>query len=101
MKRAFRSLICMLIVILTAAAAFPTGAEEAPERKIIIDTDTGADDASAIILAAMSDQVEIVGVTVLVGNVPLEQSVDNALMALEMAGMPPSIHSCTVPRPAL
>ena len=57
-----------------------------PSRKIIIDTDTGADDASAIILAARSANLEILGVTVLVGNVDLEQGTRNALMALEMAG---------------
>ena len=55
-------------------------------RSIIIDTDTGADDASAIILAARYPNVDIKGVTVLVGNVDLEQSTKNALMALEIAG---------------
>ena len=55
-------------------------------RSIIIDTDTGADDASAIILAAKYPNVDIKGVTVLVGNVDLEQSTRNALMALEIAG---------------
>lgn len=55
-------------------------------RKIIIDTDTGADDASALILAAKQENVEILGVTVLVGNVDLEQSTKNALAALETAG---------------
>ena len=57
-----------------------------PSRKLIIDSDTGADDSSAIILAASSKDVELLGVTVLVGNVDLEQSAANALMALEMAG---------------
>ena len=56
------------------------------KRKIIIDTDSGADDSSALILAAMRDDIDIVGVTVLVGNVDLEQSAKNALMALETAG---------------
>ena len=55
-------------------------------RKLIIDTDTGADDASALILAAKQENVEILGVTVLVGNVNLEQSTQNALAALEIAG---------------
>ena len=52
----------------------------------VIDTDTGADDASALILAAKQENVEILGVTVLVGNVDLEQSTKNALAALETAG---------------
>ena len=59
---------------------------EQTNRKIIIDTDTGADDASALILAAKSEGIEIMGVTTLVGNVDLEQSTKNALMSLEVAG---------------
>ncbi|MBO6259310.1 MAG: nucleoside hydrolase [Lachnospiraceae bacterium] len=59
---------------------------EGSKRKVIIDTDTGADDASALILAAKDPYIEIEGVTVLVGNVDLEQSTKNALMALEIAG---------------
>lgn len=57
-----------------------------PPKKLIIDTDTGADDAAALILAAKSKNADILGVTTLVGNVDLEQSTQNALMALEMAG---------------
>lgn len=56
------------------------------KRKVIIDTDTGADDASALILAAKSGKLDILGVTTLVGNVGLEQSTRNALAALEIAG---------------
>lgn len=55
-------------------------------RKVIIDSDTGADDASALILAAKQKNIEILGVTVLVGNVDLEQSTKNAIAALEVAG---------------
>ena len=55
-------------------------------RRFIIDTDTGADDASALILAATSSDIKIEGVTVLAGNVGLDQAARNALMALETAG---------------
>ena len=58
----------------------------AHERLFIIDTDTGADDASAIIIAAKTDGVKVLGVTTLPGNVTLRQSTRNALMALELAG---------------
>ena len=61
-------------------------AASAEHRKVIIDSDTGADDASALILAAKQENVEILGVTVLVGNVGLDQSAANALAALELAG---------------
>lgn len=60
--------------------------EDNKNRHIIIDTDTGADDASAIILAAKDKDVDILGITTLVGNVELEQSAKNALMALELVG---------------
>ncbi len=55
-------------------------------RRIIIDTDTGGDDAAALILAAESDAVEIVGVTVAAGNVSLEQAAKNCLATLELVG---------------
>lgn len=56
------------------------------KEKLIIDTDTGADDASALIFAAKQKQAEILGVTTLVGNVDIEQSTRNALAALELIG---------------
>ena len=55
-------------------------------RRIIIDSDTGGDDAAALILAAKSPTVDILGVTVAAGNVPLPQAAQNALAALELAG---------------
>ncbi len=62
------------------------GYEKGPARKVIIDTDSGADDASALIFAAKSENLDILGVTVLAGNVGLEQASKNALMALQIAG---------------
>ncbi len=58
----------------------------AEARKVIIDTDTAGDDASALILAAKSSSLDILGVTVLEGNVGLEQATKNALASLEIAG---------------
>lgn len=69
-----------------AATASQATANTGEKRRLIIDSDTGADDASALILAAKQPNVEILGVTVLVGNVDLEQSAANALAALEQAG---------------
>ena len=73
-----------LALALMLCAAVGACAEEA--RKVIIDTDTGADDASALILAASSPEIDILGVTVLMGNVSLEQGARNALAALELVG---------------
>ena len=55
-------------------------------RKFIIDTDTASDDAAALMLAALSPDVEILGVTTLTGNVDIEQSARNALATLEACG---------------
>ncbi len=87
MKRMLGCLFALSVCMLTGCgdSSSQDSASAAP-RKIIIDTDTGADDASAIILAAKNQSVDLMGVTVLVGNVDLEQGADNALMALEMAG---------------
>lgn len=61
--------------------------ETAQRHKVIIDTDTGSDDAAALILAATSDKLDILGVTVLYGNVPLDDAAKNALMTLEICGV--------------
>lgn len=74
------------LLLTSCSAAHKIDETMYPHRKIIIDSDTGADDASALILAAKWPRVEILGVTTLAGNVDLEQSTRNALMALEVAG---------------
>ena len=55
-------------------------------RKFIIDTDTGSDDAVALALAALSDDIEILGVTAVAGNVGMEQAALNAKQVLEVCG---------------
>lgn len=58
-------------------------------RKIIIDTDPGQDDAVAILLALASpDQIDVLGLTAVAGNVPLELTVKNARKVCELAGRP-------------
>ncbi|MEL6565668.1 MAG: nucleoside hydrolase [Pseudomonadota bacterium] len=58
-----------------------------PPRKIIIDTDPGQDDAVAILLALASpDEIEVLGITAVAGNVPLELTAKNALIICELAG---------------
>lgn len=84
-RRGMKRLTFLLLVAMFALSC-SVFAQDSAARKIIIDTDTGADDASAIILAASVPGIEIVGVTVLAGNVSLEQGTKNALAALEIAG---------------
>jgi purine nucleosidase len=58
-------------------------------RKIIIDTDPGQDDAVAILLALASpEDVEVLGLTAVAGNVPLPLTERNARMVCELAGRP-------------
>ncbi|MBQ1477095.1 MAG: nucleoside hydrolase [Erysipelotrichaceae bacterium] len=54
-------------------------------RKIIIDTDTGSDDAVAIMMCLREPSVEVVALTTVSGNVPLEQATLNCLMSAEIA----------------
>jgi len=55
-------------------------------RKFLIDTDTASDDAVALIMALRHPDVEVLGVTVVSGNVPVDQCVKNALYAVELCG---------------
>ncbi|RLJ59305.1 purine nucleosidase [Litoreibacter meonggei] len=58
-------------------------------RKIIIDTDPGQDDAVAILLALASpEELDVLGVTVVAGNVPLPLTQKNACIVCELAGLP-------------
>jgi purine nucleosidase len=56
-------------------------------RKIIIDTDPGQDDAVAILLALASpEEIGVLGITCVAGNVPLDLTVRNARIVCELAG---------------
>ena len=58
-------------------------------RKIIIDTDPGQDDAVAILLALTSpEDLEVLGITAVAGNVPLDLTAKNARIVCELAGKP-------------
>lgn len=52
------------------------------KRKVIIDCDPGIDDSIAIMMAAMSEELDILGITVCSGNVPAVQGAKNAIKAL-------------------
>jgi purine nucleosidase len=58
-------------------------------RQIIIDTDPGQDDAVAILLALASPQeLDLLGIVAVAGNVPLRLTERNARMLCELAGRP-------------
>jgi purine nucleosidase len=53
-------------------------------RKLLIDTDTASDDAVALIMALRSPDVSVLAITVVAGNVPVEQATQNALYTVEL-----------------
>jgi purine nucleosidase len=55
-------------------------------RRFLIDTDTASDDAVALVLALRHPDAQVEAVTVVAGNVPLEQAVQNALYTVELCG---------------
>ncbi|WP_323782315.1 nucleoside hydrolase [Thalassovita sp.] len=59
------------------------------KHRIIIDTDPGQDDAVAILLALSSpEEIEVLGITAVAGNVPLPLTELNARKVCELAGRP-------------
>ena len=62
-------------------------------RKLIIDTDTGSNDAVALIMALKSETVSVEAITTVCGNVPLDLATKNALMTIEVAnGQTPPVY---------
>lgn len=55
-------------------------------RTFLIDTDTASDDAVALIMALRHPDIRVAAITVVSGNVPVEQGVRNALYAVELCG---------------
>ncbi|MEL0626563.1 nucleoside hydrolase [Salinibacterium amurskyense] len=52
-------------------------------RSIILDVDTGTDDAIAIMMAALSPEIDLVACTTVWGNRPVEDTTDNTLRVLD------------------
>lgn len=58
-------------------------------RRIIVDCDPGVDDALALMLATTApDAVQIMGITTVAGNVPLEKTTRNARWIMHKLGRP-------------
>jgi purine nucleosidase len=53
-------------------------------RHFLIDTDTASDDAVALVMAMRYPDVQIEAITVVAGNVPVDQWVQNALYTVEL-----------------
>jgi len=66
--------------------------------KLILDCDTGSDDAVAIMAAALHPELELLAITTVNGNVPLENTTDNTLRVIDAIGRTIPVHA-GAPRP--
>jgi inosine-uridine nucleoside N-ribohydrolase len=55
-------------------------------RKLILDVDTGTDDAVAVMLAALHPELDLIGCTTVNGNAEVEYCTDNTLRVLDHIG---------------
>jgi inosine-uridine nucleoside N-ribohydrolase len=56
-------------------------------RKVILDVDTGTDDAVALMLAALHPELVLVAATTVNGNVPVEYCTENSLRVFDHIGV--------------
>lgn len=56
-------------------------------HKVIIDADPGVDDAAAILMALASPEIEVLGLSIVAGNVPLRDTVTNACKLVALSGL--------------
>lgn len=68
--------------------------------RLILDCDTGTDDAIAIMAAALHPDLELLAVTTVSGNVPLENTTDNSLRVLDHIGRSIPVYA-GAPRPLI
>jgi purine nucleosidase len=81
--RVLRCVILVGCLLVFGASAFSAAQDR---RKVIIDTDPGADDAMAILLALNSPELDVKALTVVAGNVVAAQGLENALKLVSLAG---------------
>lgn len=55
-------------------------------RRMIIDTDTAADDSFALLVGLLHPRAQLEAITIVSGNVDFDQQVQNALITVEAAG---------------
>lgn len=56
--------------------------------KVILDVDTGTDDAVALMTAALSPDLELVGATTVNGNTTVDNTTENTLRVFDWIGLP-------------
>jgi len=61
-------------------------------KKLILDVDTGTDDAVALMLAALHPDLELVAATTVNGNVPVDYCTENSLRVFDHIGIPVPVY---------
>ena len=61
-------------------------------QKLILDVDTGTDDAVALMLAALHPDLELIGATTVNGNVPVEFCTENSMRVFDYIGVPVPVY---------
>ncbi len=81
-------LLLTLIALIFAIPAMPVNNAAAATIPvdIVLDADIGVDDAAAIAYLLSSRQANVIGITTVAGNTTVENSANNALLLLEVAG---------------
>ncbi|GLK16295.1 nucleoside hydrolase [Herbiconiux flava] len=70
-------------------------------HRVLLDVDTGVDDALAVLFAVAHPEIELIGITCVAGNTSLENVVANTLTVLDIAGAPPIPVSAGAQRPLI
>jgi inosine-uridine nucleoside N-ribohydrolase len=52
--------------------------------KVLLDADPGIDDSIALLLALFASELEVVGITTVADNVPVDLAAQNALRVVEL-----------------
>ena len=81
-----QSSVLSLLILFLISVCTTNGVTQAAPKRVIIDTDPGADDAMAIILALNSPELKVEALTVVPGNVEARQGLENALKIVSLAG---------------
>jgi len=69
------------------------------KKRLIIDCDTGTDDAVALMLAALHPEIDLVGVSTVFGNAPLTATTTNSISVLDLIGRSDIPVHAGLPRP--
>ena len=86
MKKKMLWFVCILALIVSGVApASAFAAAPKPRVALIVDADTGVDDAAALAYLLSSPEANILGITTVAGNTDVENATNNVLILLDAA----------------